>query len=85
MERFRKLLRDNVSLFVVIAVVVVARGSLADHYVVPTGSMEPTLMPSDRVFVSKTAYGLRLPYSDIELGGDESPARGDVVIDLERR
>ena len=80
MERFRKLLRDNVSLFVVIAVVVVARGSLADHYVVPTGSMEPTLMPGDRVFVSKTADGLRLPYSDIELVGDESPARGDLVI-----
>ncbi len=80
MDRIRKLLRENASLILVIAFVVVARGSFADHYVVPTGSMEPNLMPGDRVFVSKTAYGLRLPYSNIELGGDHSPERGDVVI-----
>jgi signal peptidase I len=80
MDRIRRLLRENASLVVVIAAVAVARGSFADHYVVPTGSMEPTLLPGDRVFVSKTAYGLRLPYSNVELTGDASPRRGDVVI-----
>lgn len=80
MSRLRRLARDNASVLVVIAVIAVARGSLADHYVVPTGSMEPTLLPGDRVFVDKTAYGLRIPYTGIELAGDAPPRRGDVVI-----
>ena len=80
MDRLRKILRDNASVIAVIAVIAVARGSLADHYVVPTGSMEPTLMPGDRVLVDKTAYGWRLPYTGIELDGDAPPRRGDVVI-----
>ena len=32
MDRLRKLLRDNASVIVVIAVIAVARGSLADRY-----------------------------------------------------
>ena len=80
MSRLRRILRDNLSVLGVIAAIVVARGSLADHYVVPTGSMEPTLVPGDRVLVDKTAYGWRLPYTGIELGGDAVPERGDVVI-----
>ena len=40
------------------AVLTVARGSLADHYRVPTGSMEPTVEPGDRIVVAKVAYGL---------------------------
>jgi len=80
MSRLRKIARDNASVIAVIAVIAVARGSFADHYVVPTGSMEPTLQPGDRVLVDKTAYGWRLPYTGIELGGDAPPERGDVVI-----
>jgi len=80
MDRLGKLLRDNASVLAVIAVIAVARGSFADHYVVPTGSMEPTLLPGDRVLVDKTAYGFRLPYTEIELGGDSPPQAGDVVI-----
>jgi signal peptidase I len=57
-----------------------ARSSLADHYWIPSGSMEPTLKPGDRIIVDKRAYGLRLPFTSVELiqGGD--PAPGDVVI-----
>jgi len=79
-DRLRQILRANASVLVVIAIIAVARGSLADHYVVPTGSMEPTLMPGDRVLVNKTSYGWRLPYTGVELGGDAPPERGDVVI-----
>ena len=53
----RKLIRENWLLIVLMLVAFGARSSLADHYVVPTGSMEPTLLPGDRVLVDKTAYG----------------------------
>jgi signal peptidase I len=57
-----------------------ARSSLADHYYVPSGSMEYTLLAGDRVAVSKLAYGLRLPFTDLEIVDGEPVGRGDVVI-----
>ena len=48
--------QELLSLAVVLAAVTVARSSLADHYYVPSGSMEYSLIPGDRVFVDKTAY-----------------------------
>lgn len=58
----------------------VARTSLANHYQVPSGSMEPTLMPGDRIAVNMLAYGLRVPFTDIELIDRGEPQRGDVVV-----
>jgi signal peptidase I len=58
----------------------VARSSLANHYQVPSGSMEPTLMPGDRIAVNMLAYGLRVPFTDIELIDRGEPQRGDVVV-----
>lgn len=67
-------------ILLIIALVLAARSSLADHYYVPSGSMEYTLMPGDRVLVSKMAYGLRVPFTTIELGSGAAVERGDVVI-----
>ena len=58
----------------------IARSSFANHYQVPSGSMEPTLMPGDRVAVNMLAYGLRVPFTDIELIDRGEPQRGDVVV-----
>jgi len=57
-----------------------ARSSLADHYVVPSSSMETALAPGDHVFVDKLAYGLRVPFTLHALTAGARPARGDVVI-----
>ncbi len=57
-----------------------ARSSLADHYIVPTSSMEYTLMPGDRVLVDKTAYGLRVPFLHWRITGGRAPQRGEVVV-----
>src|SRR3954467_7555130 len=62
------------------AVAFTARASLADHYKVPSGSMEPTVHVGDRIIVSKAAYGLRLPMTDTYLVHFKAPARGDVVV-----
>ncbi len=57
-----------------------ARSSLADHYLVPTGSMEETIQIGDRVFVDKMVHGLRVPFTKIEITGGRDVARGEVVI-----
>ncbi len=57
-----------------------ARSVLADHYHVPTGSMEPTVSVGDRIFVNKAAYGLRVPFSNAYVVEFEGPQPGDVVV-----
>ncbi len=63
-----------------VAVLLTARASFADHYVVPSGSMEPTVLVGDRIFVNKAAFGMRLPLSDVWLGPVQVPERGAVVV-----
>jgi signal peptidase I len=40
---------------------IVMRSSFVQAYVIPSGSMEPTILVGDRIFVNKVAYGLRIP------------------------
>jgi signal peptidase I len=62
------------------AVVMVARASFADHYKVPSGSMEPTVEVGDQICVNKAAYGVRLPVTETYVVQGSAPARGDVVV-----
>jgi len=71
---------ELISLAIVLAAVTVARSSLADHYYVPSGSMEYSLMPGDRVIVDKTAYGVRIPLTKIDMFGAATPRRGDIAV-----
>ena len=67
-------------LALIVVLMLAFRSSFADHYHVPSGSMEYTLMPGDRVVVDKTAYGIRIPFTTIDLVAAATPARGDVVV-----
>jgi signal peptidase I len=66
------------ALFVVL--MVVFRSSLADWNTVPTGSMKPTILEGDRIFVNKLAYDVTLPLTHISLYRLADPKRGDIVI-----
>jgi signal peptidase I len=79
--RPRRFAREIASWLAFAAVLTVARGSLADHYRVPTGSMEPTVEPGDHIVVAKAAYGLRVPFTtEGWVVRWASPSRGDVVV-----
>ena len=75
-----RLLRQNLGFVLFMLGLLVARSSFADHYVVPSGSMENTLFPGDRVVVDKRAYGLRVPFTLTRVTQGTEPARGDVVV-----
>lgn len=76
----RRRLRELLPAIALLGLLFVTRTTLANHYVVPSGSMQPTLQPGDRVFVDMRAYGLRIPYTETVLLGRERPRRGDVVL-----
>lgn len=68
------------SLVAMLLLLTLARTSFANHYQVPSGSMEPNLMPGDRIVVNMMAYGLRVPFTDIELYDRGEPQPGDIVV-----
>jgi signal peptidase I len=79
-SRLRRLPRELTSVLAAAAVALVTRSSFADHYVVPTGSMLPTVQLQDHVLVSKLAYGIHLPLLSGYIARFSDPARGDVVV-----
>lgn len=76
----KAVLRDVRQLILVAGLILTGRSVLADWYVVPTGSMKPTILEGDRVFVLKAAYQVRVPFTSLRLFSTGEPGRGDVVV-----
>ncbi len=83
----KKWLWDNfVSLGSALLLVLVIRSSVIEPFKIPSGSMIPTLLVGDQIFVNKFAYGLRVPLTDwigshpLYVFRKEGPARGDVIV-----
>src|SRR5580658_2638822 len=67
-------------LLVMVFVMLVFRSAIADWNDVPTGSMKPTIIEGDRVFVNKLAYDLKVPFTTWHIAEWDTPKRGDVVV-----
>jgi len=78
--RLRTLWRKWASVLVVVVVLCSLRSAVADWNDVPTGSMKPSILEGDRIYVNKLAYGLRIPFTSVWLAEWEGPQRGDVVV-----
>jgi signal peptidase I len=64
----------------IVFVVVPVKSSLADWNWVPTGSMNPTILEGDLIYVNKIAYDLRFPLTMYRLAKWTNPKRGDIVV-----
>lgn len=71
----------NWGLPILLAIVILTpiRSSVADWNDVPTGSMRPTILEGDRIFVNKLAYGVRVPFTRTWVARWGGPLRGDIV------
>ena len=65
---------------VVLVVVSTFRAAVADWNDVPTGSMRPSIVEGDRIFVNKCAYGLHVPFTTWPVAQWAQPERFDVVV-----
>lgn len=59
-----KVRKEFLSYVLIIVAVFAIRSSLFDNNHIPSGSMLPTMAIGDFVIVNKTAFGLRVPFSD---------------------
>lgn len=76
----RRQWRQHKGFIVFVVLMLVFRSSFADWNDVPTGSMKPTILEGDRIFVNKMAYDVRVPFTHTSLLRLADPVRGDIVI-----
>ncbi|NJL24106.1 MAG: signal peptidase I [Calothrix sp. SM1_5_4] len=68
------------SFLLAVLAILAFRWALFEPYVIPSGSMIPTLLIHDHILVNKFAYGLRVPFTKTWLFKNSEPKRGDVVV-----
>ena len=76
----RTLVEYSRSFFPVLLFVLIIRSFVFEPFRIPSGSMMPTLLEGDFIFVKKFAYGLRLPVTETKVIETGSPKRGDVIV-----
>jgi signal peptidase I len=76
----RKIWENVKSLAGAILIYLVIKTFLMEAFRIPSGSMIPTLMVGDWLFVNKLAYGPHIPLTKIHLPGYRTPQHGDVIV-----
>ena len=64
----------------VILIVLILRAFVVEAFMVPTPSMESTIMVGDFLLVNKFIYGLKMPFTTKDLIPVTNPKPGDIVV-----
>lgn len=67
-------------LVIISSIMFIIRYSLINWYVIPTGSMLPTIHLGDHVLVNNLSYGFIPPFFDKQVASWAEPERGDIVL-----
>ncbi len=68
------------SFIIAIAIALLVRWAFMEAYVIPSGSMLPTLLVRDHIFVNKVVYGVRVPFTERWIVRLNEPQPGEVVV-----
>ncbi len=68
------------AIMMAVAVAFALRAFVIEAFKIPSGSMIPTLMVGDHIFVNKFTYGPAIPYAHARVWTSMPPRRGDVIV-----
>lgn len=68
------------ALLTAVLIALFLRAFVVEAFKIPSGSMIPTLVVGDHIFVNKFTYGLRVPFTHKWFVKFRSPERGEVVV-----
>jgi signal peptidase I len=68
------------SIGLALGVALLLRAFVVEAFQIPSGSMIPTLVVGDHIFVSKVAYAVGVPFTNLKIVELGKPKRGDVVV-----
>ena len=78
--RVKGIKKDIESIVIAILIALFIRTFIVQAFDIPSGSMEPTLLPGDYILVNKFIYGIRIPYTNIKIFSYNKPKLGDVIV-----
>ena len=79
--RVQRIWREWIKPVLIVVIVLFSfRSAVADWYDVPSGSMKPTILEGDRIFVNKLAYDLKVPFTSWRVARWGGPERSDVIV-----
>lgn len=79
-SRTKNLWENFKSIVGALAIFLLLRAFLVEAYRIPSGSMIPTLLVGDWLFVNKAVFGAHVPFTRTSLPAYRAPRRGDVVV-----
>jgi len=68
------------SIIIALILAMLIRTFIVQAFKIPSGSMIPTFMVGDRIFVNKYIYGARIPFTNFNLPAVRQPKRGDIIV-----
>jgi len=68
------------SIGLALGVALFLRAFVVEAFQIPTGSMIPALEVGDHIFVSKFAYAISIPFTNLKLARLGEPKRGDIIV-----
>jgi signal peptidase I len=79
-SRLRRFWENFKALLSALLFFIFLRTFIIEAYRIPSGSMIPTLLVGDWLFVNKLVYGPHVPFTDYNLPGIKDPQHNDVVV-----
>ncbi|MBF0270812.1 MAG: signal peptidase I [Magnetococcales bacterium] len=68
------------AIIMAVAIAFMVRTFVVEPFKIPSGSMIPTLLVGDYLFVNKFAYGYRMPFTHKRILMSGAPQRGEIVV-----
>ncbi|MBF0620402.1 MAG: signal peptidase I [Magnetococcales bacterium] len=68
------------AIFMAVGIALFVRTFIVEPFKIPSGSMIPTLLVGDYLFVNKMSYGHRIPFLKSRVFMGDGPQRGDIVV-----
>lgn len=79
-SRVLPFLREQRATIIFLLALLTLRAACADWMLVPSGSMNPTILEGDYIFVNKHAYGWRVPFTLTRITEGADPQRGEIAV-----
>ncbi len=72
----REAVKNLEAIAIAIVLALIIRTFIVQSFFIPSGSMEPTLLPGDYILVNKFIYGVRIPFVGSRLFYHKVPEPG---------